>query len=93
MEDRATARIKAAFLRNWLRHSIITTSEFLAMVEEVSKEIPDVNEVVKNAILELVLNPENRLNALVEHAFMKGYLAARPAREEEDVLFSSWSPR
>ena len=82
MEDRATARIKAAFLRNWLRHGIITSTQFTAMIEDVSKEIPGVTETVKDAISELVLNPENRLTALVEHSFMKGYQAEHRRKQK-----------
>ncbi|MDP3705356.1 MAG: hypothetical protein Q8R24_05545 [Legionellaceae bacterium] len=81
MEDRATARIKAAFLRNWLRHGIITKVQFTAMIEEVSKEISGVTDPVKNAILKLVLDRDNRLTALVEDSFMTGYQTEH-AKEE-----------
>jgi malate synthase len=44
MEDRATARIKAAFVRNWLLHNIVTIVQVENSIKEMAKFIDKQNE-------------------------------------------------
>lgn len=89
MEDRATARIKVAFLRNWLVHDIITKKQFMAMIEEVSQQIPDVTNEVKNAVTTLVCNPDQNPTALVEDIFMEGYDRQQEKKQNAAGLISN----
>ncbi len=44
MEDRATARIKAAFVRNWLLHDVVTEKQVKASIARMAKYIDGQNE-------------------------------------------------
>ena len=93
MEDRATARIKAAFLRNWLQHDIVSEEQVLKAIMSVSPQVEkvtgqEVTNDVKDAVYELVFNPQGRGDALVDNAFMNGYRSAHDLPKEDTILLT-----
>lgn len=87
MEDRATARIKAAFVRNWLLHQIITKEHVedsinrMAMfvdkqnvgVEGYVNLLDSLDEPVITAVHDVIFNPLNRRDSYVEPYFYPAY--------------------
>ncbi len=44
MEDRATARIKAAFVRNWLLHGVINEQDIVISIKDMAKFVDEQNK-------------------------------------------------
>jgi malate synthase len=95
MEDRATARIKAAFVRNWLLHAVITRAE---VVETISKMCDEINLQNKNtngykplsknldgeqvvvAVSDAIFNPLKRKDSYIEPYFYPAYQREQEVR-------------
>lgn len=86
MEDRATARIKTAFVRNWLLHNVISAKQvektIKAMAKLVDKQNADVpgyqpiskrKDNVVQAVHDLIFNPEGHRDSYVEPALYAAY--------------------
>lgn len=86
MEDRATARIKTAFVRNWLLHGVISREDILASITEMAVLVDGQNEGdeayiplsregdnVIEAVKELVFNDRNYLDSYVEPVLYAAY--------------------
>jgi malate synthase len=89
MEDRATARIKTAFVRNWLLHSITTKEQVTETIFDMAKHVDlqnkdkegyqpiaskDLIDEVVEAVQNLVFNPQNYLHSYVEPYLYNAYL-------------------
>jgi len=93
MEDRATARIKAAFVRNWLLHEVVTKAEVMASISKMCHEInmqnketidykplkDDGNDQVVVAVSDAIFNPLGRKDSYIEPYFYPAY-----QREQEE---------
>lgn len=99
MEDRATARIKTAFVRNWLLHGITTKKQVQQTITDMAKLVDEQNadkegyvpiskdkkdEVVK-AVSDLVLNPDKHLNSYVEPYLYDAYIREQAKGEQKNA--------
>lgn len=93
MEDRATARIKTAFVRNWLLHEVTTKDQVEETIANMARLVDEQNadkegykpiydETLQNnvcrAVSDLVFNPDGFVHSYVEPALYAAYL-----REQE----------
>lgn len=88
MEDRATARIKAAFVRNWLLHKVVSKDQvedsinrMAIFVDEQNAEASDQENISPNsfvitAVHHVIFNPLNRKDSYVEPYFYPAYKRA-----------------
>jgi malate synthase len=102
MEDRATARIKAAFVRNWLLHDVVTNAEvgdsIKRMVALVNKQNSGTEryqalvlegDPVVEAVENLVFNPKQYQHSYVEFYFYEANRKANGATSVYNTRFSS----
>jgi malate synthase len=96
MEDRATARIKTAFVRNWLLHHVVSAGQVERLIEEMARLVdsqnadksgyvpivtPEMNDPVIQAVRQLVFNPQAYRNSYVEPYLYAAYLRAHSDRK------------
>ena len=85
MEDRATARIKAAFIRNWLLHGVIDRAQVEDSLKRMANIVNEQNkgeadyinidesEQVYKAVSDVIFNPQGLKASYVEPYFYAAY--------------------